>query len=121
VDELAAVIRHGPKAESIVDAARAFAGMDEAFLREADWSASFVLLRGLGRMERIPRGEKRILEAAGGALWGVEGLLVALPAGSGLKAVQSRSELGIVTMRGNGWHRRSHDDQHCFSSWGIRS
>jgi len=80
VDELAAVIRHGPKAESILAAARAFASMDEAFLREADyddvyrwlrqirgigdWSASFILLRALGRMERIPRGEKRILEAA---------------------------------------------------------
>jgi DNA-3-methyladenine glycosylase II len=80
VDELAAVLRHGPKAESIVDAARAFASMDVAFLREADyddvyrwlrqirgigdWSASFILLRGLGRMEHLPRGEKRVLDAA---------------------------------------------------------
>jgi DNA-3-methyladenine glycosylase II len=80
VGELAVVIRHGPKAESILDAAHAFASMDEAFLREADyedvyhwlrqirgigdWSASFILLRGLGRMEHIPRGEKRILQAA---------------------------------------------------------
>jgi DNA-3-methyladenine glycosylase II len=80
LDELAAVIRHGPKAESILDAAHAFASMDPAFLREADyddvyrwlrqirgigdWSATFILLRGLGRMEHLPRGEKRVLEAA---------------------------------------------------------
>jgi DNA-3-methyladenine glycosylase II len=54
--------------------------MDAAFLREADyddvykwlrgirgigdWSASFILLRGLGRMEHLPRGEKRVLDAA---------------------------------------------------------
>lgn len=80
VDELAAVIRHGPKAESILDAAHHFASIDEAFLREADyddvyrwlrqirgigdWSATFILLRGLGRMEHLPRGEKRVLDAA---------------------------------------------------------
>jgi DNA-3-methyladenine glycosylase II len=80
MDELAALIHHGPKAESILDAARAFSSMDEAFLREADyedvyawlrqirgigdWSAAFVLLRSLGRMEHFPRGEKRILQAA---------------------------------------------------------
>jgi DNA-3-methyladenine glycosylase II len=80
VDELAAVIRHGPKAESILDAAHHFASIDEAFLREAgyddvyrwlrqirgigDWSASFILLRGLGRMEHLTRGEKRVLDAA---------------------------------------------------------
>ncbi len=58
----------------------AFAGTDEAWLRAAPyaeveawlraikglgaWSTTFVLLRGLGRMEQLPVGEARLAEAA---------------------------------------------------------
>ncbi len=61
--------------------ARAFSVADEAWLRSAPyaevaawlraidgigpWSASFVLLRGLGRTEQLPVGEKRLAAAAG--------------------------------------------------------
>ncbi len=80
VDELAGLIRHGPKAQGIAGVAHAFVHMDERFLREADdedvyawlrkikgigdWSASFIMLRSLGRMAYLPRGEKRVLDAA---------------------------------------------------------
>lgn len=80
VDELAGLIRHGPKAQGIVGAAHAFMHMDERFLREADdedvyawlrkikgigeWSASFIMLRGLGRTNALPNGERRVLDAA---------------------------------------------------------
>ena len=73
-------IRNGRRAEFIVDAARAFVDADEDFLASADyrdaevwlrkikgigeWSAAFILLRGLGRTERIPFGEKRLVEPA---------------------------------------------------------
>ena len=73
-------IRNGRRAEFIVDAARALVDADEDFLASADyrdaeawlrkikgigeWSAVFILLRGLGRTERIPVGEKRLVEPA---------------------------------------------------------
>lgn len=78
-DELATTIGHRPKGALLPGVAFAFEQMDERWLRDApyddveawlksirgigDWSASFILLRGLGRMERMPRGEKRIQEA----------------------------------------------------------
>ncbi len=78
-DELAEIIHHQRKAEYLHAAAQAFATVDEAFLRTGDreaveawlraikgigaWSASFVLIRGLGRTEQIST-EKRLLEAA---------------------------------------------------------
>jgi DNA-3-methyladenine glycosylase II len=59
---------------------RAFDGVDEAWLRTAPynevqnwllsikgigaWSASFILLRSLGRMERLPVDEKWLIQAA---------------------------------------------------------
>jgi DNA-3-methyladenine glycosylase II len=80
VDELNAAIGNIRKAECVASAARAFDQVDGRWLREADaddvgrwlrgikgigaWSAAFVLLRGLGRMEHIPPNEKWLLLAA---------------------------------------------------------
>jgi DNA-3-methyladenine glycosylase II len=74
--ELARVIGHQPKGACLSAVAHAFASIDESFLRtapsaEADrwlrgirclgpWSAGFVLLRGLGRMEAHPPGDRHI-------------------------------------------------------------
>ncbi len=79
-DDLIALIRNAPKAEYISAIARAFANVDESFLRTGayaeveawlraikgigPWSANFVLLRGLGRMEYAPLADKNLLEAA---------------------------------------------------------
>ncbi len=79
IDELAAVIRNERKAEQVSSMAKGFSMVDEAFLRNGpyeeveawlrslkgigDWSANFIMLRGLGRMERIPISEKRLYEA----------------------------------------------------------
>lgn len=79
-DKLNAIIQNTRKAECISAVAQAFANIDELWLREAPleqveqwllnikgigaWSASFVLVRGLGRVERIPVDEKRLLESA---------------------------------------------------------
>jgi len=78
--ELAVVIHNVRKGEQLSTVARAFSMVDEAFLRTASydeveawlhkikgigtWSAQFILLRGLGRMEHIPFGEKKVLQAA---------------------------------------------------------
>jgi DNA-3-methyladenine glycosylase II len=80
VDEINSAVRNRWKSEGIHTVAQAFDNADEGWLRDApyddvyrwlrrikgvgEWSASFILLRGLGRMERIPPGEKRILQAA---------------------------------------------------------
>ncbi len=80
VDEINAVVRNLWKAEGVSNAARAFDGVDENWLRTAPydeaekwlrnikgigaWSASFILLRGLGRMERLPVDEKWLLQSA---------------------------------------------------------
>ncbi len=80
LDELNSAVRNVRKTECILDAARAFMTVDEAWLRSApydevenwlrgikgigDWSASFVLLRGLGHVERMPEVEKWLLAAA---------------------------------------------------------
>lgn len=69
-------IRHQAKGAQVAGVARAFANVDEAWLRAAPtaevetwllkipgigpWSASFVLLRGLGRTERLPPGDRFI-------------------------------------------------------------
>lgn len=79
-DELVNTVRNERRATYLSEAAAAFAGVDDEFLRTAsydeveawlrcirgigEWSASFILLRGLGRTERLPRGEARLLEAA---------------------------------------------------------
>jgi DNA-3-methyladenine glycosylase II len=78
--ELIAIIRHSQKGEFLVHVARAFAGMDEIWLREAPyedvekwllsirgigaWSSSFVMIRGLGRMDTLKMPETRLVEAA---------------------------------------------------------
>lgn len=88
-DELNAVIGNRWKTDGLLAAARAFASMDEHWLHEAPyeqvekwllsirgigpWSASFILLRGLGRMERLPVGEKWLLAAAR-RVYGQDGL-----------------------------------------------
>jgi len=77
--ELLTVVRNARKAEYLVAVSKAFHEVDEKFLRTGDydqveawlrkikgfgeWSASFVLLRGLGRMEQAPLSEKVLLEA----------------------------------------------------------
>jgi DNA-3-methyladenine glycosylase II len=78
--ELLTVVRNARKAEYLIAVIRAFSEVDEQFLRTGDysevatwlynirglgeWSTSFVMLRGLGRMEQVPLTEKPLLEAA---------------------------------------------------------
>jgi DNA-3-methyladenine glycosylase II len=68
------------RAEYLQAAAAAFSDLDEGWLRAApydqvlawlrgirgigEWSASFIALRGLGRMERLPLGEEKLASAA---------------------------------------------------------
>jgi DNA-3-methyladenine glycosylase II len=79
-DQLESVVKNGRKAEYLLAAAKAFEGVDEDWLRHApsdeveawllkikgigEWSARFVMIRGLGRMDRMSIGEKRLIEAA---------------------------------------------------------
>ena len=79
VDEINAVVRNLWKSEGVSNVARAFDRVDEVWLRTAPyaevekwlldikgigvWSASFILLRGLGRMSQLPVGEKWLLQA----------------------------------------------------------
>jgi DNA-3-methyladenine glycosylase II len=79
--DLLAIVRNLRRDEYLAAVARAFSVADEAWLRSAaydeaeawlrsidgigPWSAAFVLLRGLGRAERLPVGEKRLAIAAG--------------------------------------------------------
>ena len=72
-EELAALVGTARRADYLLAAAEAFAAIDERWLRAAPWeeverwlrgikgigawSASFVLIRGLGRMEVLPSGE----------------------------------------------------------------
>ncbi|HEX9371867.1 MAG TPA: hypothetical protein VF897_12715 [Roseiflexaceae bacterium] len=76
--ELLELIRNVRRAEYLADVARAFSSVDETWLRNGPyedvetwlrgingigaWSAAFVMLRGLGRMERIPIAEGKIPE-----------------------------------------------------------
>lgn len=75
-DELAEVVGHARRAAYLHAAARAFATVDEGWLRTGPiaeveawlraikgigaWSATFVLIRGLGRAEILPLGEERL-------------------------------------------------------------
>ena len=87
VATLTGLLGHHLKAQRIAAVTRAFAGVDEAFLRHGafdeverwlrdidgigPWSAAFVMLRGLGRMEHIASAEAQLLphlEARYGAL-----------------------------------------------------
>lgn len=78
--ELQTVIRNTRKVEHLLDTIKAFNEVNEQFLRTGEysevvswlqhikgfgeWSVSFVLLRGLGRMESIPLTEKVFQQAA---------------------------------------------------------
>ncbi len=78
-DELTGVVRNARKAEYLVAVIKAFSDVDEHFLRTGDydeveawlhsirgfgaWSASFVMVRGLGRMEHLTSNEKAMLAA----------------------------------------------------------
>jgi len=77
--ELDAIVKNQRKTRFLIGVAKAFAEKDEKFLRTAkyddvekwlsqipgigDWSSKLILLRGLGRMEKIAV-EKRLLRAA---------------------------------------------------------
>lgn len=78
--ELLKVIRNDRRTEYLLAIARAFSEVDEEFLKIApdeeveawlrnikgigEWSATFIMVRGLGRMERVPLTETRLFEAA---------------------------------------------------------
>jgi DNA-3-methyladenine glycosylase II len=78
--ELLELVGNPRRAEYLRAVARAFAAADEAWLRAAPyaeveawlraikgmgaWSTTFVLLRGLGRMDHLPVGEARLGQAA---------------------------------------------------------
>ena len=77
--DLGAIVKNQRKTQFLIGVAKAFAEKDERFLRTAkydevekwlsqiqgigDWSSKLILLRGLGRMEKIAV-EKRLLRAA---------------------------------------------------------
>ena len=79
-DALTGVVRNTRKAEYLMAVIKAFNDVDEDFLRTGEynevttwlrsirgfgaWSESFVMVRGLGRVERLPVGEKVMLAAA---------------------------------------------------------
>jgi DNA-3-methyladenine glycosylase II len=78
--ELLNVIRNDRRTEYLLAIARAFSEVNEEFLKTApdeeveawlrnikgigEWSATFIMVRGLGRMERVPLTETRLFEAA---------------------------------------------------------
>ena len=77
-DRLPEVVHHGRKAEYLLAAAQAFVDVDENWLRHGPlddveawllkikgigaWSARFVMVRGLGRMDQGSTGEARLIE-----------------------------------------------------------
>jgi DNA-3-methyladenine glycosylase II len=79
-EEILKLIRNDRRTEYLISTARAFSVVDEEFLKSAsdeeveawlrnikgigEWSATFIMVRGLGRMEYIPLTETRLLEAA---------------------------------------------------------
>ena len=81
VEDLTGLLRNRRRAEYIHGAAVAFSQVDEAFLREGPygevsrwlhtipgvgpWSAAFIMIRSLGRMERIPYGDQALMRLAG--------------------------------------------------------
>ena len=78
--ELLKVIRNDRRTEYLIATARAFSEVEDEFLKTAsdeeveawlhnikgigEWSATFIMIRGLGRMEYAPLTEKRLFEAA---------------------------------------------------------
>jgi len=79
-DEILKLIGNDRRADYLIATARAFSEVDEEFLKSApdeeveawlrnikgigEWSATFIMIRGLGRMEYVPLTETRLLEAA---------------------------------------------------------
>jgi len=79
-DEILRLIRNDKRAEYLIATARAFSEADQEFLKTApdeeveawlrnikgigEWSATFIMVRGLGRMEFLPLTETRLLEAS---------------------------------------------------------
>jgi DNA-3-methyladenine glycosylase II len=78
--ELLKLIRNERRTQYLITTARAFSEVDEEFLKTApdeevetwlrnikgigEWSATFIMIRGLGRMEHVPLTEGRLIEAA---------------------------------------------------------
>jgi DNA-3-methyladenine glycosylase II len=81
VEDLTHLLRNSRRAEYVHGAAVAFSEVDDKFLREGaydevfgwlcdipgvgDWSAALIMIRSLGRMERIPYGDKSLMRIAG--------------------------------------------------------
>jgi DNA-3-methyladenine glycosylase II len=79
-EEILKLIRNDRRTEYLLATARAFSEANEEFLKTApdeeveawlrnikgigEWSATFIMVRGLGRMESLPLTETRLLEAA---------------------------------------------------------
>lgn len=83
-DAVADALNHERKTRTVLAAAEAFTETDLAALDDdalvarlhdvwgfGDWSAEFVALRGFGRLDRVPRGERR-LRAAVADLYGLD-------------------------------------------------
>jgi DNA-3-methyladenine glycosylase II len=82
-EKLGGAVHNARKARYLMSAAKSFHEIDADFLRAADydqvrewlmsidgigpWGASLVMIRGLGRMERLPEHESALLEAASAA------------------------------------------------------
>ena len=81
VGDLTRLLRNSRRAQYIGGAAAAFSEVDEHFLHEGPydevfrwlcdipgvgaWSAAFIMIRSLGRMERIPYGDRSLMRLAG--------------------------------------------------------
>lgn len=81
VDDLTGLLRNSRRAQYIHGAAVAFSQVEESFLREAsydevsrwlreipgvgEWSAAFIMIRSVGRMERVPYGDRALMSLAG--------------------------------------------------------
>ncbi len=81
LEQLTRLLRNRRRAEYVRAAAAAFSEVDEAFLRAGPyeevfrwlraipgvgaWSAALIMIRSLGRMERIPFGDRSLMRIAG--------------------------------------------------------
>jgi DNA-3-methyladenine glycosylase II len=81
LEDLTRLLRNSRRAEYVHGAAVAFSEVDDTFLHEGaydevfrwlcgipgvgDWSAALIMIRSLGRMERIPYGDRSLMRSAG--------------------------------------------------------
>lgn len=81
LEDLTRLLRNSRRAEYVHGASVAFSEVDDRFLREApydevfawlcgipgvgEWSAALIMIRSLGRMERIPYGDRSLCRLAG--------------------------------------------------------